>query len=251
MRIVSLSPSFTETLQALDLENSLVGITDFCPDEKSPGAVRIGSPKALKISEILALNPDFVLSDKKENRSAEITEIQKKCRVLSYEAKSIEAVKDSVWALGRQFGKTEEAGRMIENIKRECEISKKALESQPPVRTVVLLWHQPYVTVNFDTYISRLVESSGGLNVFREDPVREFPVEIEDMLDKEPEILLLAGDPFAFKKYHIKGFRKYRIFSKIRIELVNGKIFSNFGPRTAEAIAGLRALLIPSYVTHR
>lgn len=247
MRIVSLSPSLTETLQALGLGTGLAGITDYCPEEKSAGAQRIGSPKALRISEIQGLDPDYVLADKTENRPDEIFQIKKKCRVLEYEARSIENVKDMVWALGRQFAKTWEAGRIIEGIQCECEISRKALEGLRPMRTIVLLWNQPYVTVNFDTYISRLVEAGGGFNVFHEDPVREFPIEIEDMLDKEPEILMLASDPYAFKKYHIKGFRKYRIFSKIKIELVNGKFFSNFGPRTAEAIRRLRTRLIPSY----
>ena len=53
MRIVSLSPSFTEIIQALGLGGNLAGITDYCENEKSPEAVRIGSPKALKIQEIL------------------------------------------------------------------------------------------------------------------------------------------------------------------------------------------------------
>ncbi|MBI3307155.1 MAG: ABC transporter substrate-binding protein [Candidatus Omnitrophica bacterium] len=247
MRIVSLSSSLTETFQSLGGGSDLVGITDYCAEEKSSGAKRIGSPKALKISEILALNPDCVLADKTENRPDEVSQIQKKCRVISYEARSLESVKDTIWALGREFGKTPEAGQVIDQIKQEEEISRKALAEIPPMRTIVLLWHQPYVTVNFDTYISRLVEASGGLNVFREDPVREFPIEIEDMLEKEPEILLLAGDPYAFKRHHVKGFRKYRIFSKIKIELMDGKIFANFGPRTSEAIRFLRSILIPNY----
>lgn len=240
MRIISLSPSFTEILQALSAESHLIGISDHCPE--IPGPLRIGSPKALKISEILATGPDIVLADQNENRPEEMRELQKKLRVMIFDVRSLDAVHDAVHGIGRLIAKNNEAQHLIENIQSEIEKNRKMAAQRPPVPTVILLWDQPYLTVNFDTYASRLVEISGGKNVFHQDPIREFPVDLEDMIEKNPECLILPNDPFPFAKKHTAKFRKYRVFSKISISLIDGKLFSRFGPRTIEALQKLRGI---------
>ena len=242
MRIVSLSPSFTEILKALGEAVSLAGITDHCPAAGEP-AVAIGSPKFLEISKIEGLRPDVILADLNENRLDEIRRFEKKFRVLSFDVRSVSAAKDAVGALARLTGKTAEGAEMIRAIQAEEEENKKIFSGQASVPALILLWNRPYLTVNFDTYASRLLESSGGVNVFHEDPVREFPIEMEDMIEKNPELLFLAKAPFPFTSRHAAGFRKYRVFSKIRIELIDGKLFSRFGPRTAEALKTLRGIL--------
>ena len=246
-RAVSLSPSFTEILQALGEGANLAGVTDHCPQDLA-GACRIGSPKALRLEEIARLAPDIVLADRNENRPEEVRVLEKKFRVVSFDVRSVPAAVDAVAGLGRLFEKKEAAEKIVKDILAEQEANRKAAEGAAPVRTLILLWHQPYLTVNFDTYISRLVEGAGGRNVFHEDPIREFPVELEDMIERDPERLLLAAEPFSFRKNHRAGFRKYRIFSKIPIDLVDGRLFSRFGPRTAEALRTLRRLILEGAV---
>ncbi len=265
MKIVSLSPSFTEILEKLGAAERLVGVTDHCP-EVSP--VKIGSPKALNVSEILALRPDLVLADQNENRPEEIRELQKEFGVKIFDVRSIPAVVDAVWTIGRLVGEEKEAHKLTDEIQEAVSgVPNKTVIASPAVggawqplaeiaslppapprndeavglRTLTLLWNQPYLTINFDTYISRLIEAAGGRNVFHEDPVREFPIEMEDMIEKNPELLLLPGDPYPFRKRHVEGFRKYRVFSKIRIERLDGKLFSRFGPRTVTALETLRS----------
>ncbi len=243
MRLVSLAPSLTEVIQALGRASWLVAITDHCP-EISSAPVRLGSPKTLRVSEIETLNPDLILADSNENLPEEIRLLQKKNRVVDFDVRSVPSALDAVSAVGRLVDAMPEAMKGMEAIRMEQETNRKAVDGLPQVKTLLLLWHQPYLTVNFDTYASRLVESSGGRNVFHEDPLREFPVELEDMLEKNPELLLLPTEPFPFTRRHVTYFRKYRLFSKIPIQLVDGRLFSRFGPRTAEALKTLRSLIL-------
>lgn len=237
-RIVSLSPSITEILDAFGRASELAGITDHCP-ELAAAPDRIGSPKALKLDLIEAAKPELILSNSHENRAEEIRELQKKFKVVSFDVRSVDQAMDAVRNLGRLTGALQESEKMVSEINEEyrfCKEEKDLLR----VRSVILLWNIPYLTVNFDTYVSRLLETCGGLNVFHADPLPEFPVELEDMIEKEPEILFLPTEPFPFKKKDIKRLRQYRIFSKIPIELVPGRFFSNFGPATAEALRFFR-----------
>lgn len=241
MRIVSLSPSFTEIVTHIGAADLLVGCTDFNAPFQGK-AVSVGSPKALDLPKIASLQPDCVLADSHENRPEELREIEKRFRLLRFDVRTVEQAADAVWTVGRLVGRSEAAANVGAAIREEIEKSRRDFCDREPVRAVILFWHQPYVTVNFDTYASRLLEASGAVNVFREDPIREFPVELEDMIEKGPDVLLLPSEPFPFQGRHVDQFRKYRLFSKIRIELVDGRLFSRYGPRTVDALRALRGI---------
>jgi len=232
----------TEILEALESRENLIGITSHCAPK---GPEVIGSPKALEVSRILNLKPDWIFADVRENRPEEIRELKKKHPVIEFDVRSIQSAKDAIIAVGRTIGKPEKARELAAAIEEEwAAIRQRVAERNHRVRTLLLLWKQPYVTVNFDTYASRLMEACGAENVFHAEPLPEFPVELEDMIEQNPELVLLAGDPYVFKKADIARFRKYRIFSKVRIECVNGRLFSCFGPTTIEALKKMRDLIL-------
>lgn len=241
MRIVSLSPSLTEILTALGAADRLVGVTDAC-EMGSLGVTRLGSPKAIQVSKVEGLNPDWILADAGDNRPEEIRALEKGGRVKVFDVRKIDEASDAVSDLGRLVEKPTEAGRLCESIQEEMKLDRETFQSRPKKRTVVLIWERPYLTVNFDTYPSRLIEASGGVNVFRQEPLHEFPVELEDLFEREPELLLLPTEPAPFREKHVREFRKYRLFSRIPIHLVDGKLFSRYGVQTCEALRTLREI---------
>jgi len=243
MRIVSLSPSFTEILQALQSDSDLVGVTHHCPHKSVPRAALIGSPKALDLETIKSLRPDLILAHDHENRPEELKRLRDKRNVLSFDIRSIQHVIDTIHTIGDTLGKRKEAEVLKNRIKEAWKKNQEELAGGEPIPVLILLWNNPFLTVNFDTYTSRLLETCGGSNIFRSDPIPEFAVEIEDMIDRNPRILLLPKSPYPFAKRHIEGFRKYRVFSKIRIELIDGTLISRFGPRTVEALKTFRDLI--------
>ena len=95
---------------------------------------------------------------------------------------------DAAAAMGRAVQKNQEAGELNLRIKGEYDRVRQEAKDHAPVRTQILLWNTPLLTVNFDTYASKLIESCGGWNVFHEDPVREIPIDLEDMIEKNPEL---------------------------------------------------------------
>ena len=135
------------------------------------------------------------------------------------------------------------AGALNEKIKSSYDTVRAKAAGKEPLQTLILLWNTPFLTINFDTYASRIIEACGGYNVFHQDPVYEIPIELEDMIEKDPQLLLLASEPFPFKKQHLKKFREYRIFSKIPLELVSGHYLSRYGPVTLEALKFFEALI--------
>ena len=80
MRIVSLCPSTTESLVALGLGGSLVGVTRYCvhPREALQGVPRVGGTKNPDLDAIAALAPDLVLCNAEENRGPDVAELSKR-----------------------------------------------------------------------------------------------------------------------------------------------------------------------------
>lgn len=237
MKILSLSPSLTDILRLLNVSTEdISAVTSLCPEDFPETVARVGSPKALEIPKILSLQADVVLGVACENRPEQIRAIEKKFAVTLFDVRSLEHVKDTIHTLGRLTNKMAEAEAFIQKLREAEKENQKRLGEFPPIKTLILLWNQPYLTVNFDTYISRLVEACGCVNVFRAEPTFEIPLDLEDLIEKNPELLLLPSAPYPFKKRHLAGFRQYRGFSKIPIELIDGNLFSCFGPRSLEAL---------------
>ena len=71
-RIVSLVPSLTETLFALNLDRQIAGVTKFCVEPAAAVAAieKVGGTKNPNLRAILALQPDLVIANAEENRLA-------------------------------------------------------------------------------------------------------------------------------------------------------------------------------------
>lgn len=240
MKLLSLSPSLTETLQALDVAHHLIGVTEHCPEVK-PNIQRIGSPKALNLEMIEFIRPDLILSDAQENPRNEVEVLQKKFKVEKFEVSRPEEVGDAVWKLGKLMDKRDEAEMLMNQLGDALEKTRLATEGLEPIQTLVLLWNQPYLTINFDTYLSRLIEFCGAYNVFHQESIRQFPVEIEQITEKSPELILFAKPPF--QKRHFTPLKKFKAFSKARLELIDTELLTIWGPRTLEALAAFGQIL--------
>ena len=77
-RIISLVPSWTETLFAMGLGNQVVGVTKFCvePADGVAAVEKIGGTKNPDLRAIAKLEPDFVIANAEENRREDVEKIR-------------------------------------------------------------------------------------------------------------------------------------------------------------------------------
>ena len=77
-RIVSLVPSWTETLFAFGMTDEIVGITRFCSarGQKSPRCGRSAAPSNPDIKAIIELKPDLLIANAEENRREDIEQLR-------------------------------------------------------------------------------------------------------------------------------------------------------------------------------
>jgi len=111
------------------------------------------------------------------------------------------------------------------------------------VRFAYLIWRQPWMSVNADTFASALLELAGGRNVFGQRPVRYPELTPESLAAAEPDLVLLGSEPFPFEERHADELARLSGLPRRRFALADGEYLSWHGSRTPEGIDHAVALI--------
>jgi ABC-type Fe3+-hydroxamate transport system substrate-binding protein len=248
-RIVSLIPSTTETLCALGLADALVGVTVYCrePRDVVRAKTRVGGEKDPDLELIRRLAPDLVVANVEENVRAHVETLRAwGIPVWVTYPRTVAESLSMIRELGEVTGTARRAEELLAELVPLYEEVRAATAARPPVAVFYAIWRGPYMTINRDTYIHDLLAVCGGANVFADRPERYPAVTLDEVAARRPELILLPDEPFRFRRVHLRDFEPYSDVPAVRhgrIRLVDGKPFSWHGPRIAEALRTVPALL--------
>jgi ABC-type Fe3+-hydroxamate transport system substrate-binding protein len=248
-RIVSLIPSTTELLCELGLADALVGVTVYCsePRDVVRTKVKVGGEKDPDLAAIRALAPDLVIANVEENVRAHV-DVLRGWGIpvwVTYPrtvAEGLAMIRD----LGEVTGTQARAAAMLAQLQPLYERVSAQSAARPPVDVFYAIWRNPYMTVNRDTYISDLLRVCGARNVFGDRAERYPTLTLDEVGSRRPQVIVLPDEPFRFRRIHLDDFAGYPEVPAVRdgrIHLVDGKPFSWHGPRVAQALTTIPALL--------
>ena len=126
-RIVSLAPSFTQSLYYLEAQDNLVGCTNYCKAAKGGSKEIVASTVKANIEKIISLKPDLVLASGLTNPKD--VELLRKVGIkveIFHSPKSFREICDQFVRIGALTGKTEKANILVEESKQTVQkIAKK------------------------------------------------------------------------------------------------------------------------------
>jgi ABC-type Fe3+-hydroxamate transport system substrate-binding protein len=235
-RIVSLVPSQTELLAYLELDEEVVGITKFCiyPEYWCRNKPKMGGTKHAKIEVIEQLEPDLIIANKEENDKGQIEALAEHFPVWVSDVHNLEDALGMIRAVGKLTGKEERAAELAREIARRFEKLEKEMEGGPSRRAAYFVWRNPYMVAGNDTFIHDMIQRSGFENVFG-DRDRYPEVTLEELSAADPEVILLASEPYLFRKKHLGEFSD--ACPKATLLLIDGGLFSWYGSRLLKAPA--------------
>ncbi|MFH5832627.1 helical backbone metal receptor [Halalkalibaculum sp. DA3122] len=233
-RIVSLVPSLTELLIHLGLKERLVGRTRFCihPADEIKDIPIFGGTKNPRLEEIKKAVPDIILANREENRKEDIKSLEKDVKVMLTDITTIEDALITIHEIGKRFGKEVESDQLAGQIAASLEQRPE----EPPLRTAYLIWRDPWMTVGADTYIRDVMDHWRLINVF-DDQQRYPQITLQQIGQRDPDLLLLSSEPYPFKKKHVDEVKEQ--LPDTRILLVEGEWFSWYGSRMLPAFEKL------------
>ena len=237
-RIVSLVPSQTELLFDLGVGERLVGVTKFCvhPKDARRGRHRVGGTKTPDLARIRALEPDFVLANREENRAEDIAAIGAFAPVYVTDVNSLPQALAMTRAVGFALGVEARAARIAADI----ESAFAGLPRAPGRRCAYLVWREPWMAAGGGTFIDDLLQRLGLVNVFGDRP-RYPELTAADLAAAAPDLILLPSEPYPFKPAH--GAELLAALPQARIVPVDGEMFCWPGSRLLAAAGYFRDLL--------
>jgi ABC-type Fe3+-hydroxamate transport system substrate-binding protein len=229
-RVVSLVPSLTETLFDLGVGDSVAGITDFCIFPDGVDRPRVGGTKNPHIEEIRALAPDLVYMNLEENMERHAKQIAAFAPVFVTEPKSVDDVSDLITTLGAIHQRAEKARELRDALDHER-------GTVAPFTFAVPIWKKPWMWCGGDTYVSNLVESTGGRNVVH-DRERYPSLTLDEVLAQKPDVVFLPDEPYLFTSEDAGAIEGPRVIGPFP-----GHLFTWHGTRTILGLRFLRQVL--------
>lgn len=225
-RIISLVPSQTELRSYLCLEKEVIGITKFCvhPNEWFRNKTRIGGTKNIDLKKINQLSPDLIIANKEENVKEQIEELEKKYDVWVTEVNNLSDAIEMINDLGKLTESGKAASALALQIKMQFD-KLKLITSKPHrfISTAYFIWKDPYMVAGSNTFINNMMQYCGLQNVFASQ--ERYPqITLDDIKEKNTELILLSSEPYPFKEKHKEEIHKK--IGRIKIELVDGEMFS-------------------------
>ncbi len=223
MRICSFLPSATETLYALGLGDSIIGVTyecDFPPDAKTkPVVVHTKLPHASSpaetdrlVREFLArgeslyrvdaevlaqLQPDLIVTQdlchvcaaSPGDLGSALSALLRPPRIVSLSPQTINDVWKDILLLGEVTGRVKEASELVAELQRRIAAVESAVAGAPWPRVICLEWLDPPFVAGH--WVPEMVVLAGGINVLGRAGQPGFRLSWERVLRSEAAIVVL------------------------------------------------------------
>jgi len=198
-RIVSTAPSITELLYALGLGDRVVGVDRFSryPPESLRKA-KIGDYVNPNLETIASLRPDLVIIPTNPVKLAERLAVLR-LKVLELDQESIAKLYESFRSVGQATGATAQAAKLESTVRGQLEAVRARAAPLKKTRVMFVVGRTPnrldgLIVVGQASYLNEIIALAGGENVFR-DAVASYPeVSLEEVLARNPDVIVDMGD---------------------------------------------------------
>lgn len=213
MRVVSMVPSWTETL--IEAGVNVVGRTRFCihPVGQISTIPAVGGTKDWNWEKILQLKPDLIILDKEENPllmaqqqeipfiATHVTSVTDMPKQLMYLSEHLNNSKLS--ELSQDWKKLIDKPVLKQNV-NDLNIPALIQWGQKPDGTIkkiiYIIWKNPWMTVSADTFIGSVLSYSG-LKELLPTYANKYPqIDLDNIAEKQSTLLLFSSEPFPFIK---------------------------------------------------
>ena len=256
-RIVSLSPSNTEILFALGLEDRVVGATKYC--NYPPSVLELKDSKKIEVvggyvdpdvEKILSLHPDLVLASR--TRSSGTVSLLDKEGIATFvvDPNNLSSIIQSIEKVGKITGREADASDLCSQMESRIKAVSDKTSSLPKTRVLYIVWHDPVKTAGSGTFEDELIEKAGGVNIFH-DLSGYVQVDPEAIAVRNPEVIIAcsgmgsgADMPLSWAKTE-RGLNQTDARKNGRIYQAEGDLITRTGPRIVDGLEMLAKFIHP------
>jgi iron complex transport system substrate-binding protein len=193
-RIVSLNPATTELLFAIGAGDRVVGRTEY---DLWPDSARlvpsVGAGMQPNLEAVMGRHPDLVVMYASgSDRGAADRLTSAGIATAAFRMDHIADFARVTMILGRLIGDTLRAHTVVDSVTSTLERVRHATDTLPRPTVFMHVWEKPLMTIGGGSFLSELVTIAGGRNIYDSLPAPSPVVTIEDVLRRNPRIVLVS-----------------------------------------------------------
>lgn len=255
--IVSLAPSNTEIVCALDACDRLVGVTDF---DDYPAEVadvdKVVTMAQVDVEAVVAAEPDLVLAAGNELTPTTVIDQLDELGlpVLVLYPDSLDEVMADIELLGAAIGRVDAAAALVDQMAARIEAVETAVADLERPRTFyeVSVFEGSIYTAGEGSFLASLIETAGGEPITGDALSTSIP--LEDLVAADPELILLGDatyDPTITPESVAArdGWGTMSAVANGRVVIVSDDVvITRPGPRIVDGLEALARAIHPDTV---
>lgn len=252
-RIISLSPSNTEVVFALGLDDRVVGVTEYC--NYPPEALekdQVGGFSTPSIERIVELEPELILASTiHEEEVIRLEELG--LPVLVVESSTLIDLYTSISLVAEVTGIIDDGEALIDSMQKRIyavESIVAGIDPEDKVRVYYEVYSDPLMSAGKGAFINEIISLAGGVNIFGDINENYPTISAEVVAERQPEIIL-------FPDYHgtadfvldgmtdRPGWESIPAVRENRVYAISDDTFARPGPRVVEAVEEAAEIFYP------
>jgi iron complex transport system substrate-binding protein len=198
-RIISLTPSITETLFALEVADRVVGVTDACDYPSAANSKsHVCSWFAPDMGRIAALEPDLVLGLSTAHQHLLSLLKSRNIRLVLFNPVTVDHALSDIMSLGNLLGISGTAELLVQNLKHRMQkLAGKVMQVKPEERLTVLrildIEGENLIVAGSKSFQYDVIKKAGGKNVTTGINEAYPTVSFQSLKTWNPDMIFLCG----------------------------------------------------------
>lgn len=242
-RIVSLAPGATEMLFAAGAGEHLVATVLGADEPAAAKALpRIGDANTMNYEKLVALRPDVVVVWEDLTNRLVVDSLRKiRLPVYFIRAKGLADIPKSVRQLGKLAGTARAANAAAVEMERRIAALDRRKPQGAPLKVFYMIWDEPLYTVGGRHVINDAIARCGGRNIFDDIAFPAPIVELESIVKRDPDVMLLSAPPITARDWRERWGRypTIRAVQTKQILTFSDTRLDRMGPTAIDAVEGL------------
>lgn len=167
-----------------------------------------------------------------------------KIDVLAYDPKNLDDLFNLIITVGKITDKREEAYNLVSKMKEKRDSIIEKAEKLKKKKVYLEIWNNPYMSVGENTYLNKLIEDAGGINIAKKAK-GDWPILSQEFIITEnPEVIIIAYMGQNIEEVLKRpGWENIDAVKNKRIYYINPDLIYRLGPRIIDGMEELFNLI--------
>ncbi len=250
-RIVSLSPSITEILFCLGLEERIVGVSNHSDFPlQALAKPRVGSYINPNVERTISLNPDLILATAAGNPREFVDRMESLgLSVYTVFPKDFDGILTSISHIAMVTGREQHGARVIREMRSRKERILQLTRGRIKPKVFFQIGTAPIVTVGKGSFADDLISLAGGRNIAGGESMKYPRYSLEEILVKGPDVIIITSmDPRGDSPKLAEHWNRWETIPAVkqgRVFVIDSDLVDLPSPRIIDGLEEIARILHP------